>query len=174
MTTEGGSDSEVKESENLRTNTGSENAGDAPESQEDQKQIEEGSPVLPTAATQKSPKSSGGKGISRFIPPWLKKQKSYSISEPKDETKKREHLASEEETAVEEGEGHLSEEEAQSKGKLEDISENLQEAEVGSDKEEKHVESQVHPRKKNKTNFRNHTLVASALLWLLLSYVFFY
>ncbi|XP_070788819.1 band 4.1-like protein 2 isoform X3 [Pituophis catenifer annectens] len=142
MTTEGGSDSEVKESENLRTNTGSENAGDAPESQEDQKQIEEGSPVLPTAATQKSPKSSGGKGISRFIPPWLKKQKSYSISEPKDETKKREHLASEEETAVEEGEGHLSEEEAQSKGKLEDISENLQEAEVGSDKEEKHVESQ--------------------------------
>uniref|UniRef100_A0A8C6V2U1 Erythrocyte membrane protein band 4.1 like 2 n=1 Tax=Naja naja TaxID=35670 RepID=A0A8C6V2U1_NAJNA len=142
MTTEGGSDSEVKESENLRTNTGSENAGDAPESQEDQKQIEEGSPVLPTAATQKSPKSSGGKGISRFIPPWLKKQKSYSISEPKDETKKREHLASEEETAVDEGECHLSEEEAQSKGKLEDISENIQEAEVGGDKEEKHVESQ--------------------------------
>ncbi|XP_026561278.1 band 4.1-like protein 2 isoform X4 [Pseudonaja textilis] len=142
MTTEGGSDSEVKESENLRTNTGSENAGDAPESQEDQKQIEQGSPVLPTAATQKSPKSSGGKGISRFIPPWLKKQKSYSISEPKDETKKREHLASEEETAVDEGECHLSEEEAQSKGKLEDISENLQEAEVGGDKEEKHVESQ--------------------------------
>ncbi|XP_026521885.1 band 4.1-like protein 2 isoform X2 [Notechis scutatus] len=141
MTTEGGSDSEVKESENLRTNTGSENAGDAPESQEDQKQIEHGSPVLPTAATQKSPKSSGGKGISRFIPPWLKKQKSYSISEPKDETKKREHLASEEETAVDEGECHLSEE-AQSKGKLEDISENLQEAEVGGDKEEKHVESQ--------------------------------
>ncbi|XP_070589620.1 band 4.1-like protein 2 isoform X15 [Erythrolamprus reginae] len=142
MTTEGGSDSEVKESENLRTNTGSENAGDAPESQEDQKQIEGGSPVLPTAATEKSPKSSGGKGISRFIPPWLRKQKSYSISEPKDETKKREHLASEEETAVEEGECHLSEEEAQSKGKLEDISENLQEAEVGGDKEEKHVESQ--------------------------------
>uniref|UniRef100_A0A8C5WW95 Erythrocyte membrane protein band 4.1 like 2 n=1 Tax=Laticauda laticaudata TaxID=8630 RepID=A0A8C5WW95_LATLA len=119
MTTEGGSDSEVKESENLRTNTGSENAGDAPESQEDQKQIEEGSPVLPTSASQKSPKSSGGKGISRFIPPWLKKQKSYSISEPKDETKKREHLASEEETAVDEGE-----------------------SEVGGDKEEKHVESQ--------------------------------
>ncbi|XP_013921512.1 PREDICTED: band 4.1-like protein 2 isoform X6 [Thamnophis sirtalis] len=142
MTTEGGSDSEVKESENLRTNTGSENAGDAPESQEDQQQIEEGSPVLPTVATQKSPKSSGGKGISRFIPPWLKKQKSYSISEPKDETKKREHLASEEETAVDEGECHLSEEEAQSKGKLEDISENLQEAEVDGDKEEKHVESQ--------------------------------
>lgn len=160
MTTEGGSDSEVKESENLRTNTGSENAGDAPESQEDQKQIEEGSPVLPTAATQKSPKSSGGKGISRFIPPWLKKQKSYSISEPKDETKKREHLASEEETAVDEGEGHLSEEEAQSKGKLEDISENLQEAEVDGDKEEKHAESQVHPTKKNKTKFRNHALVA--------------
>ncbi|XP_058027840.1 band 4.1-like protein 2 isoform X4 [Ahaetulla prasina] len=142
MTTEGGSDSEVKESENLRTNTGSENAGDAPESQEDQKQMEEGSPVLPSAAIQKSLKSSGGKGISRFIPPWLKKQKSYSISEPKDETKKREHLASEEETAVEEGECHLSEEEAQSKGKLEDISENLQEAEVGGDKEEKYAEAQ--------------------------------
>ncbi|XP_039180383.1 band 4.1-like protein 2 isoform X14 [Crotalus tigris] len=142
MTTEGGSDTEVKESEKLRTNTVSENAGDAPESQEDQKQIEEGSPVLPTTATQKSPKSSGGKGISRFIPPWLKKQKSYSISEPKDETKKREHLASEEETAVEEGECRLSEEEARSKGKLSDISENLQEAEVGGDKEEKHVESQ--------------------------------
>ncbi|KAM3856615.1 band 4.1-like protein 2 isoform 1-T1 [Vipera latastei] len=142
MMTEGGSDTEVKESEKLRTNTVSENAGDAPESQEDQKQIEEGSPVLPTTATQKSPKSSGGKGISRFIPPWLKKQKSYSISEPKDETKKREHLASEEETAVEEGECHLSEEEARSKGKLSDISENLQEAEVGGDKEEKHVESQ--------------------------------
>ncbi|XP_007422093.1 band 4.1-like protein 2 isoform X4 [Python bivittatus] len=142
MTTEVGSDTEVKESEKLRTNTGSENAGDAPESQKEQKpEIEEGSP-LPTAATQRSPSSSGGKGISRFIPPWLKKQKSYTLSEPKDETQKRELPVSEEETVVEEGECHLSEETARSKGKLEDISENLQEAEVVGREEKRYVESQ--------------------------------
>ncbi|XP_063166134.1 band 4.1-like protein 2 isoform X6 [Candoia aspera] len=144
MTTEVGSDTEVKESEKLRKNTGSENAGDAPESQKEEKpEIEEGSPVLPTAATQRSPSSSGGKGISRFIPPWLRKQKSYTLSEPKDESKKRERPASEEETAVEEGECRLSEEAAQPKGKLEDISENVQQAEVGEREEEKrYVESQ--------------------------------
>ncbi|KAM6465708.1 band 4.1-like protein 2 isoform 2-T2 [Liasis olivaceus] len=142
MTTEVGSDTEVKESEKLRTNTGSENAGDAPESQKEEKpEIEEGSP-LPTAATPRSPSSSGGKGISRFIPPWLKKQKSYTLSEPKDETKKRELPVSEEETVMEEGECHLSEETARPKGKLEDISENLQEAEVVDREEKRYVESQ--------------------------------
>ncbi|XP_062980757.1 band 4.1-like protein 2 isoform X7 [Elgaria multicarinata webbii] len=135
MTTEVSSETEVKESDKLGTNTAKENAGDAPESKKEQAtEIEEGSPAPKTPASQSSPSSSGGKGISRFIPPWLKKQKSYSLAEPKDEMKKQPPV-SEEETVAEDSECSLPEEAAQSKGKREDVTENLQEA--VDDKEEK-------------------------------------
>ncbi|XP_028579241.2 band 4.1-like protein 2 isoform X1 [Podarcis muralis] len=138
MTTEVGSDTEVKESENLGSNTAKEDAGDAPDSQKEQtSEMKESSPTSQVPASQSSPSRSGGKGISRFIPPWLKKQKSYSLEEPKDETKKKQPSAAAEEMGAEEGECHLPEETAQTKGKLEDIAEIRQEAKA-DDREEKH------------------------------------
>nr|XP_034964883.1 band 4.1-like protein 2 isoform X11 [Zootoca vivipara] len=135
MTTEVGSDTEVKESENLGSNTAKEDAGDASDSQKEQiSEMKESSPTSQVPASQSSPSRSGGKGISRFIPPWLKKQKSYSLEEPKDETKKKQPA---EEMGAEEGECHLPEETAQTKGKLEDIAEIRQEAKA-DDREEKH------------------------------------
>ncbi|XP_053237893.1 band 4.1-like protein 2 isoform X10 [Podarcis raffonei] len=138
MTTEVGSDTEVKESENLGSNTAKEDAGDASDSQKEQtSEMKESSPTSQVPASQSSPSRSGGKGISRFIPPWLKKQKSYSLEEPKDETKKKQPSAAAEEMGAEEGECHLPEETAQTKGKLEDIAEIRQEAKA-DDREEKH------------------------------------
>lgn len=141
MTTEGGSETEVKESEKLETKTAKENAGDAPENEKDQtSETEEGSPTPQAPSGQTNPRSSGGKGISRFIPPWLKKQKSFRLSESKDETKKKE--VSEEQTVAEEGERHLTEETAQPKEKQEDNAKNLQEA-TADDKEEEEEEHAV-------------------------------
>ncbi|CAI5770096.1 2 isoform X8 [Podarcis lilfordi] len=138
MTTEVDSDTEVKESENLGSNTAKEDAGDASDSQKEQtSEMKESSPTSQVPASQSSPSRSGGKGISRFIPPWLKKQKSYSLEEPKDETKKKQPSAAAEEMGAGEGECHLPEEAAQTKGKLEDIAEIRQEAKA-DDREEKH------------------------------------
>ncbi|XP_066470646.1 band 4.1-like protein 2 isoform X2 [Tiliqua scincoides] len=133
MTTEVVSGTEVKESEKLDTDPSREDAGDAPESQKEQtSEIEQDTPTLQTPVSQSSPsKSREGKGISRFIPPWLKKQKSYSLAEPKDEAKKKTLLASEEETVAEEGECSLPEE-----GKLEEVAENGREAKAEDKKEE--------------------------------------
>ncbi|XP_060095291.1 band 4.1-like protein 2 isoform X6 [Heteronotia binoei] len=130
MTTELGSETKVKESEKLETNVAKEDAGDAPESRKDQEsEIAEGSPVPQNPPSQSSPKSSKkekdpseSKGISRFIPPWLKKQKSYSLTEPKDEDKKKQ-LA-----VVEEGECPVPEETTQPKEKQEDFTVNQQQA----------------------------------------------
>ncbi|KAL8186516.1 UNVERIFIED_CONTAM: hypothetical protein K2H54_073358 [Gekko kuhli] len=137
MTTEVGSETKVKESEKLETNAAKEDAGDAPESQKEQEsERAEGSPVPQDPPSQRSPRSSKkekdpseSKGISRFIPPWLKKQKSYSLTEPKDEDKKKQ-LA-----VVEESECPVSEEATQPKEKEEDFTENQQEAK-GDDKED--------------------------------------
>ncbi|KAH0622300.1 hypothetical protein JD844_024481 [Phrynosoma platyrhinos] len=148
MTTEVGSEAEVKESEKLKANAETENAGDAPECQKEKtSETEEAAPAPQTPASQSNPRSSGGKGISRFIPPWLKKQKSYSLEEPKDETKKKQVPASEEQTA-EEGESHLPEDRAQPKEKLEDTTENLQEAKADDEEDKKYcVSSKPKPAK---------------------------
>ncbi|XP_053142902.1 band 4.1-like protein 2 isoform X6 [Hemicordylus capensis] len=147
MTTEVGSETEVKESEKLGTNVTKEHTGDAAESQKEQaSELEEGSPTHQTPASQSSPNRSKkekdsleGKGISRFIPPWLKKQKSYTLAEPepKDKAKVKKPTASEAE-ATEENECSLLEEAAQQKGKLEDIAENQQEAKAEDKEEEEH------------------------------------
>ncbi|XP_061479825.1 band 4.1-like protein 2 isoform X2 [Rhineura floridana] len=137
MTTEFGLDTEIKESEKLGANTANEDAGDVPDSKKEQtSETEESAPTLQIPASQSSPRSSGGKGISRFIPPWLKKQKSYSLTEPKDETKKKQPSTSGE-TEAEGGECHLPEEVAHTKGKLEDITEIHQEAKADDKEEEK-------------------------------------
>ncbi|KAF7253947.1 Band 4.1-like protein 2 [Varanus komodoensis] len=147
MTTEVSSETEVKESEQLQANTVTENAGDAPEIQkESSSEIEESSPATQAPASQSSPSRSGGKGISRFIPPWLKKQKSYSLTESKDEMKKQ-PSALEEET--EQSEYSIPEEAAQPKKKLEDIAENQREAKVDDKEEKLAVSAETQPAKED-------------------------
>ncbi|NXY88637.1 E41L2 protein, partial [Alcedo cyanopectus] len=159
MTTEVGSETEIKkDSEQL----GPDKAKDKPEEAENQKSREtspeeaQDSSSVPAPTSQSSPSrqkkekaSPESKGISRFLPPWLKKQKSYTLSEPKDETKKR---TTEEEQVVEESECQTSEGVAQPKKILEEAAaENQHNART--DKEEKHsvssAETQVCPTKED-------------------------
>ncbi|XP_067402844.1 band 4.1-like protein 2 isoform X6 [Emydura macquarii macquarii] len=150
MTTEVGPETEVKkESEQLGADAAKEKPEETTESQENiksEKTLSEeahGSPSSPALASQSSPSSqkkekdlSEGKGISRFIPPWLKKQKSYSLVEPKDEAKKK---VVEEGQAVEKSECQLPEEVAQPEGNLEKATaESQQEAKADDKEEEKH------------------------------------
>uniref|UniRef100_G1NKG7 FERM domain-containing protein n=1 Tax=Meleagris gallopavo TaxID=9103 RepID=G1NKG7_MELGA len=145
MTTEVGSETEVKkDSEQVgpdKAKDKPEEASETPRNDKSRKASSEetqDSPVpAPTSpSSPSSPKkekdSSESKGISRFLPPWLKKQKSYTLAEPKDEAKKR---ATGEEQVAEESESHPSEGMAQPKRSLETVAENNAK---GDDKEEKH------------------------------------
>uniref|UniRef100_A0A8C3LKI7 Erythrocyte membrane protein band 4.1 like 2 n=1 Tax=Chrysolophus pictus TaxID=9089 RepID=A0A8C3LKI7_CHRPC len=145
MTTEVGSETEVKkDSEQVGQDKAKgkpEEASETPGNDKSRKASSEetqDSPVpAPTSpsspSSQKKEKdSSESKGISRFLPPWLKKQKSYTLAEPKDEAKKR---ATGEEQVAEESESHPSEGVAQPKRSLETVAENNAK---GDDKEEKH------------------------------------
>ncbi|XP_044865834.1 band 4.1-like protein 2 isoform X4 [Mauremys mutica] len=164
MTTEVGPETEVKkESEQLGADAAKEKHEEATESQENQKSEKtlseeaQSSPSSPALDTQSSPSSqkkekdpSEGKGISRFIPPWLKKQKSYTLVEPKDEAKKK---PVEERQAVEERESQLPEDMAQPKGNLEEATiESQQEAKADDKEEEKHSVSSAdtQPAKEDK------------------------
>uniref|UniRef100_A0A8C3PYW2 Erythrocyte membrane protein band 4.1 like 2 n=1 Tax=Chrysolophus pictus TaxID=9089 RepID=A0A8C3PYW2_CHRPC len=157
MTTEVGSETEVKkDSEQVGQDKAKgkpEEASETPGNDKSRKASSEetqDSPVpAPTSpsspSSQKKEKdSSESKGISRFLPPWLKKQKSYTLAEPKDEAKKR---ATGEEQVAEESESHPSEGVAQPKRSLETVAENNAK---GDDKEEKHsvssAETQVSVR----------------------------
>ncbi|XP_006259828.1 band 4.1-like protein 2 isoform X4 [Alligator mississippiensis] len=142
MTTEVGSEAEVKkEAEKLEPDTAKEKPEEALESLENQKTEEteetQDSSSSPVPTSQSSPTSrkerdpSEGKGISRFLPPWLKKQKSYSLVEPKDEAKKK----AEGDEHVEERECQLPEEVAELKGEA--AAENHQ-AKTDNKEEEKH------------------------------------
>lgn len=145
MTTEVGSETEVKkDSEQVGPDKAKgkpEEASETPGNDKSRKASSEetqDSPVpAPTSPTsprsqKKEKDSSESKGISRFLPPWLKKQKSYTLAEPKDEAKKR---ATGEEQVAEESESHPSEGMAQPKRSLEIVAENNAK---GDDKEEKH------------------------------------
>uniref|UniRef100_A0A8C8VPB6 Erythrocyte membrane protein band 4.1 like 2 n=1 Tax=Pelusios castaneus TaxID=367368 RepID=A0A8C8VPB6_9SAUR len=143
MTTEVGPETEVKkDSEQV----GADASEEATQSQEDikcEKTLSEeaqDSPSSPALASQSSPSSqkkekdlSESKGISRFIPPWLKKQKSYNLVEPKDEAKKK---AVEEGQAVETGECQLPEEVTPPEGNLEKATAESQQVAKANDKEE--------------------------------------
>ncbi|XP_077669161.1 band 4.1-like protein 2 isoform X1 [Eretmochelys imbricata] len=150
MTTEVGPETEVKkESELLGADAVNEKHEEAIESQENQKSEKtlseeaQSTPSSPALATQSSPSSQKkekdppeGKGISRFIPPWLKKQKSYNLVEPKDEAKKK---PVEERQAAEERESQLPEDMAQPKGNLEEATiESQHETKEDDKEEEKH------------------------------------
>ncbi|XP_064564137.1 band 4.1-like protein 2 isoform X7 [Zonotrichia leucophrys gambelii] len=155
MTTEVGSETEVKkDSEQL----GPDKAKDKPEETSgtpgDQKsretssgEAQDSSVPAPTSqsspSSQKKEKSSPeSKGISRFLPPWLKKQKSYTLAEPRDEPKKK---ATGEEQVVEESVSQALEGVAQPRRSLEEATENRQ-----NDKEKHSVSSaEIQPSKED-------------------------
>ncbi|XP_047614696.1 band 4.1-like protein 2 isoform X6 [Phacochoerus africanus] len=101
MTTEVGSTSEVKkESDQLGADATKEKPKEVAENQQNQSsdpEEEKGSQSSPPAESQSSSRPqkkerdpSGSRGISRFIPPWLKKQKSYTLVVAKDGGDKKE------------------------------------------------------------------------------------
>ena len=101
MTTEVGSASEVKkESDQLGADATKEKPKEVAENQQNQTsdpEEEKGSQSSPPAESQSSPRRqkkekdpSESRGISRFIPPWLKKQKSYTLVVAKDGGDKKE------------------------------------------------------------------------------------
>ncbi|NWV98426.1 E41L2 protein, partial [Machaerirhynchus nigripectus] len=159
MTTEVGSETEVKkDSEQLGPDKAKDKPEEASETPGNQKsreassgEAQDSSVPAPTSqsspSSQKKEKSSPeSKGISRFIPPWLKKQKSYTLAEPKDEPKKR---ATGEEQVVEESESQTPEGVAQSRKSLEEAAENRQNAKA-DDKEKHSVSSaEIQPPKED-------------------------
>lgn len=82
----------------------------------------------PTAESQSSPHRrkrgkdpSENRGISRFIPPWLKKQKSYNLVVAKDGGDKKEPTQADGEDQILDKEGTLPEEESRAKGDAEEM-----------------------------------------------------
>ncbi|NXW45469.1 E41L2 protein, partial [Nyctiprogne leucopyga] len=159
MTTEVGSETEVKKDSGQ---LGPDKAKDKPEegsetpdkqrSKETSSEEAQDSSCVPAPTSQSSPSnhkkekaSPESKGISRFLPPWLKKQKSYTLAEPKDETKRR---TTGEEQVIEESERQTPEGVAQPKKSLEEAAAESQHNAKADDKEEKHsvssAETQVH------------------------------
>ncbi|NXM30313.1 E41L2 protein, partial [Oxyruncus cristatus] len=155
MTTEVGSETEVKkDSEQLGPDKAKDKPEEASETPENQKSKEASSEEaqdssVPEPTSQSSPSSQKkqktspeSKGISRFLPPWLKKQKSYTLAEPKDEPKKK---ATGEEQVIEESESQTPEGVAQPRKSLEEAAENHHNAK-GDDKEKQSVSSAETPQ----------------------------
>ncbi|XP_040584201.1 band 4.1-like protein 2 isoform X10 [Mesocricetus auratus] len=132
MTTEVGSASEVKK--------GSDQAGaDAPKekakevTENEQNQLSEpeegkGSQPGPAVESQRSPRRqkrekdpSESRGISRFIPPWLKKQKSYNLVVAKDGGDKKEPTQADAGEQILDKEDSVPEEESRAKGDAEEM-----------------------------------------------------
>ncbi|NWT27347.1 E41L2 protein, partial [Cardinalis cardinalis] len=159
MTTEVGSETEVKkDSEQLGPDKAKDKPEETSETPGDQKsretssgEAQDSSVPAPTSqsspSNQKKEKSSPeSKGISRFLPPWLKKQKSYTLAEPKDQPKKK---ATGEEQVVEESESQALEGVAQPRKSLEGATENRQNAKA-DDKEKHSVSSaEIQPSKED-------------------------
>ncbi|XP_063007248.1 band 4.1-like protein 2 isoform X11 [Melospiza melodia melodia] len=155
MTTEVGSETEVKkDSEQLGPDKAKDKPEETSETPGDQKsretssgEAQDSSVPAPTSqsspSSQKKEKSSPeSKGISRFLPPWLKKQKSYTLAEPRDEPKKK---ATGEEQVVEESESQALEGVAQPRRSLEEATENRQ-----NDKEKHSISSaEIQPSKED-------------------------
>ncbi|XP_072499418.1 band 4.1-like protein 2 isoform X6 [Notamacropus eugenii] len=150
MTTEVGSESEVnRQAEQMGSNAAQENPDEeASESQQNpsSEPEEEKDPVSPTAAVSKSsPRRqkkekdpSESRGISRFIPPWLKKQKSYNLVEAKDEVERKEPPEAVLEEPIVEKDGSLPEEGSMARGDTEEVLERKQQDVRIDDKDEKH------------------------------------
>ncbi|XP_044531366.1 band 4.1-like protein 2 [Gracilinanus agilis] len=151
MTTEVGSESEVnKQGEQIGSDAAQEKPDEeAPESQQNPSSEPEEvkSPSSPPAAvvSKSSPRSqkkekdpSESRGISRFIPPWLKKQKSYNLVEAKDGVERKEPAeVLLEEGAVEKDES-AAEEGSMARGDAEEVLERKRQDVRADEKEEKH------------------------------------
>ncbi|XP_077019014.1 band 4.1-like protein 2 isoform X8 [Tamandua tetradactyla] len=151
MTTEVSATTGVKDSEQLEAAATEEKPKDVAENGQNSSSDPEegkGSPSPPEAESQSSPRRqkrekapSESRGISRFLPPWLKKQKSYNLVVAKDGGDKKVPTQAAVEGQVSDQEGRLLEEERQVKGDAEGAAPRKQpemEAEV---KEEKPLES---------------------------------
>uniref|UniRef100_H0VKT6 Erythrocyte membrane protein band 4.1 like 2 n=1 Tax=Cavia porcellus TaxID=10141 RepID=H0VKT6_CAVPO len=132
MTTEVGSASEVKkDSDQLGAGTTKEQAKEAAENQQNQsssQEEEKGSQPSPAAESQSGPRRqkrekdrSESRGISRFIPPWLKKQKSYNLVVAKDGGAKTEPPQGVLEEQALDKEDSLPEEERKATGNTEEV-----------------------------------------------------
>ncbi|XP_053699883.1 band 4.1-like protein 2 isoform X9 [Synchiropus splendidus] len=117
MTTEGGSETEVKEKAEES----------APQLDQSEKLTEETQEVA-KAEGQIKEKEKDGKGISRYLPTWLKKQKSQSQTSPTKEVPSPEEPVSkakqEEEGSAPEVNGHAEEPEEKEEVKSEEVKEN--------------------------------------------------
>uniref|UniRef100_A0A2I3HKK7 Erythrocyte membrane protein band 4.1 like 2 n=1 Tax=Nomascus leucogenys TaxID=61853 RepID=A0A2I3HKK7_NOMLE len=153
MTTEVGSASEVKkDSSQLGTDATKEKPKEVAENQQNQSsdpEEEKGSQPSPAAESQSSlrrrkreKETSESRGISRFIPPWLKKQKSYTLVVAKDGGDKKEPTQAVVEEQVLDKEEPLPEEQRQAKGDAEEMAQKKQEIKVEV-KEEKPSVSKV-------------------------------
>ncbi|XP_073075710.1 band 4.1-like protein 2 isoform X5 [Manis javanica] len=147
MTTEVGSAPEVKEeSDQLGAEATKEDPDEVVENQQNQSsgpEEEKGSQSSPTAESQNSSRRrkrekdpSESRGISRFIPPWLKKQKSYNLVLAKDGGDRKEPTQAAVEEQILGKEESLPAEERQAKGDAEEIAQRKQEVKVDV-KEEK-------------------------------------
>ncbi|XP_059033533.1 band 4.1-like protein 2 isoform X8 [Mustela lutreola] len=147
MTTEVGSASEVKkESEPLGADATKEKPKEVAENQQNQSsdpEEEKRSQSSPTAESQSSSRRqkkerdpSESRGISRFIPPWLKKQKSYTLVAAKDGGDKKEPAQAAVEEVLDQEES-LPEGERQAKGDVEETSQRKQQEVKVDVKEEK-------------------------------------
>ncbi|XP_054553802.1 band 4.1-like protein 2 isoform X3 [Talpa occidentalis] len=140
MTTEVGSTSEVKkESDQLAADATKEKSKEVAENQQNQS-----SESSPKAENQSSPRRqkrekepSESRGISRFIPPWLKKQKSYNLVVAKDGGDKKEPTEVVVEERILDKEQSLPEEERQAKGDAEETIQRKQQEVKVDVKEEK-------------------------------------
>ena len=154
MTTEVGSASEVKkESDQLGADATKEKPKEVAENQQNQSsdpEEEKGSQSPPPAESQSSPRRqkkekdpSESRGISRFIPPWLKKQKSYNLVVAKDRGDKKEPTQAVGEEQILDKEEPLPEEERQAKGDAEETAQRKQQEIKVDVKEEKPLVSSM-------------------------------
>ncbi|KAH0515068.1 Band 4.1-like protein 2 [Microtus ochrogaster] len=132
MTTEVGSASEVKKgSDQAGADAPKEKAKEVTENEQNQlsePEEEKGSQPGPAVESQSSPRRrkrekdpSESRGISRFIPPWLKKQKSYNLVVAKDGGDKKEATQADMEEQILNKEDSLPEEESRAKGDAEEM-----------------------------------------------------
>ncbi|XP_038194481.1 band 4.1-like protein 2 isoform X2 [Arvicola amphibius] len=132
MTTEVGSASEVKKgSDQGGADAPKEKAKEVTENEQNQlsePEEEKGSQPSPAVESQSSPHRrkrekdpSESRGISRFIPPWLKKQKSYNLVVAKDGGDKKEPTQADMEEQILNKEDSLPEEESRAKGDAEEM-----------------------------------------------------
>ncbi|XP_070317488.1 band 4.1-like protein 2 isoform X11 [Odocoileus virginianus] len=158
MTTEVGSASEVKkESDQLGADATKEKPKEVAENQQNQTtdpEEEKGSQSSPPTESQSSPRRqkkekdpSESRGISRFIPPWLKKQKSYNLVVAKDGGDKKEPTEPVVEEQVLDKEESLPEEERQAKGDAEETAQRKQQEIKLDVKEEKPLQPVEEGRK---------------------------